>query len=74
MAKNNPVECFMYYICNEWGLEEAHRLFGKQLGDHIFGKWLDIRSQYDTTDFYGALDKECRDKIYERAIELYSNN
>ena len=67
----NDVECFMYYMCNSWNLEESKRLFGDSLGAHIFFKYAATRSYADTLYWYGELDKECRDKISNRAIELY---
>ena len=36
---NSEVENFMYYMYNRWCLDEAHLLFGKSLGDHIYEKW-----------------------------------
>lgn len=73
--KNNPVECFMYYMYNRWCINEAHLLFGKSLGDHIYAKWTE-KTEYSNDQnmsWYGDLDKTCRNKLYERAIELYGN-
>lgn len=74
MAKYNEVECFMYYMYNKWDIYESIRLFGEDLGHHIFFKFTQ-KSEYShdqTMSWYGDLDKKCRDKIYNRAIELYS--
>jgi hypothetical protein len=74
MAKYNEVECFMYYMCNKWDLNEARTIFGDNLGYHVFGKWVEITSDHehcDVLDWYGSLDKDCRDRIYNRAVELY---
>lgn len=68
MAKYNDVECFMYYMCNKWGLDEAKSLFGDNLGEHIYNKWLGYS---DSLTWYGSIDKECRGKIYNRALEIY---
>ena len=74
--KYNEVECFMYYMYNVWCLKESIMLFGERLGSHIFNKWTE-KCEYSldrTMSWYGDLDKKCRDKIYERAIDFYNNN
>lgn len=74
--KYNEVECFMYYMYNVWCLKESIMLFGERLGSHIFNKWAG-KCEYSldrTMSWYGDLDKKCRDKIYERAIDFYNNN
>lgn len=67
MKNINQVTAFMYYIYNRWDLNEARFLFGNELGIHIFNKFNNV----DSLEFYGALDKECRNKLVRRAIELY---
>ena len=70
--ENNYVECFMYYMYNRWCLDESVLLFGENLGNHIYGKWIHKANTHDQTmSWYGELDKSCRDKIYDRAIEIY---
>ena len=71
---NNEVENFMYYMYNRWCIDEAHLLFGKSLGDHIYAKWTEkIEYSIDRTmSWYGELDKKCRQKIVDRANELYN--
>ena len=68
--KNNEVTNFMFYIYNKWSINEAHLLFGKNLGDHIFGKWIEHRG--DQLYWYAELDEGCRQKIVDRANELYN--
>ena len=74
MANYNDVELFMYYMYNVWCLDESIALFGERLGNHIFKKFVDKReySHDQTMSWYSDLDKECRDKIYNRAKEYYS--
>ena len=75
MANYNDVECFMYYMYNRWCLDESVSLFGERLGNHIFDKWVHKSATHDQTmSWYGDLDKTCRDKLYARAKEIYSNN
>lgn len=70
---NSEVENFMYYMYNKWCLNEAHLLFGESLGDHIFNKWFGKReySHDITMSWFADLDKKCRQKIVDRANELY---
>ena len=72
--KNNEVTNFMFYVYNKWNINEAHLLFGKNLGDHIFNKWVGKReySHDQTMSWFGDLDKKCRQKIVDRANELYN--
>lgn len=72
--KNSEVENFMYYMYNKWCLNEARYLFGERLGDHIFNKWVGKReySHDQTMSWFGDLDKKCRQKIVDRANELYN--
>ena len=60
----------MYYMFNVWCLDEAIKIFGDNLGRHIFGKFID---RDDTLRFYSELDNECRAKIVERADAYYGN-
>jgi len=76
MAKNNDIECFMYYMYNRWSMTESKHIFGDDLGLHIYNKWLE-KQEYShdvNISWYGDLDKTCRNKVLERAKELYSNN
>lgn len=69
---NNEVTNFMLYMCNRWSAEEARTLFGRDLGNHIYGKWLDAFTMVDRTMFwYSNLDSNCRQKIVDRANEIY---
>ena len=47
-------------------------LFGENLGEHIFEKWMWYRRQsLDSLMWYSELDNECRQKIVDRANEIY---
>ena len=70
MNNKKAVDAFMLYMFNRWNMNEAKLLFGKNLGDHIFGKWIEHRS--DQLYWYAELDESCRQKIVDRANELYN--
>ena len=72
--KSNEVTKFMWYMYNRWGLEEAVRLFGENLGLHIFNKKINMHDKgYDILYWYGDLDETCRQKLVDRANEIYKN-
>lgn len=73
MKPEEVVTKFMYYVFNEWDKEEAIRLYGENLGRHIYGKWLWCREHNgDQLGWYAELDQVCRAKLVERAIEVYN--
>ena len=74
MKKNNEVDNFMLYMFNKWCLNECRYLFGNNLGDHIWRKWHGVVREGcgDQLLFYANLDKKCRQKIVDRANELYN--
>jgi flavodoxin len=60
----------VYMTC----IEEAKKVFGNNLGEHIFNKWVE-KHEYSndiTMSWYSDLDNECRRKIVDRANELYN--
>lgn len=69
MKKINEVTKFMFYMFNVWNESESIKLFGEDLGRHIFSKWVGCRP--DDLRWYGSLDDECRTKIVNAANEYY---
>ena len=69
----NEVTNFMLYIYNKWSQSEAIRVFGDDLGLHIWNKWLKSRERgVDTLFWYSELDNDCKDKLVFRANEIYN--
>lgn len=64
----NEVTKFMYYCFNKWNFAEAKAIFGENLGKHIWGKWID---RTDSLIWYSELDNECKQKLVDRANEIY---
>lgn len=64
----NEVTNFMLYMYNRWNVYEANKVFGDSLGKHIWGKWLE---RTDSLIWYSELDNECRQKLVDRANEIY---
>jgi len=71
----NEVTNFMYYMYNRWCIKEAQFLFGESLGNHIYAKWTEKRecSIDQNLSWYADLDRYCRQKLVDRANELYNN-
>ena len=71
MKNENEVTRFMYYIFNRFSIDESRKLFGENLGEHIFRKLL---LHHNGLKWYAELDKACRQKLVDRANELYGQN
>lgn len=69
-TKNNVVTYFMWYIYNKYNEEESERLFGN-MGGYIFRKLIEHGGRSCGLSWYADLDKECRQRLVDRAIELY---
>lgn len=57
-----------YYLFNRWTYAESLKVFGENLGSHIYDKWTDAK---DSLRFFSSLDRDCRQKILDRANEIY---
>jgi hypothetical protein len=65
--QSNAVACFFYYVMNNFSHGEAVKLFGENLGTHIYNK-LDGRS---IERWFMELDLNCQQTIVNRAYEIY---
>lgn len=66
------VNNFMYYMFNRWCKHEAIVIYGKELGEHIFAKYLKYMEKgLGELRFYAELDNECRSKLVKRALQVY---
>ncbi len=65
----NEVTNFMYYMFNKWTIVEAKYIFGESLGEHIYSKY--INALPNILAWYAELDKTCKQKLVDRANEIY---
>ena len=65
----NEVTKFMFYVFNKWNLSEAKAIFGDNLGTHIYAKYINCS---DILLWYSELDNECKQKLVDRANEIYA--
>ena len=76
-TNENIVSSFFYYMWNKFCYEEAIKIFGQNLGDHIWVKWKHKCSQHPCSlgaaeDLFSELDTSNRAKVVNRAIECYN--
>ena len=68
----NEVTNFMYYIYCRWSLEEAIKIYGEDLGNHIWDKWCQCLDLDDPTMmWYASLDTKCKGLVVARANEMF---
>ena len=70
--ERNEVTNFLYYIYNRWNADEAKNVFGDNLGEHIYNKFQSYNNESGALYWYSELDKECRQKLVDRANEIYN--
>ena len=59
----------MWYMFNKWSHAEAVAIYGNDLGNHIYEKWLNSPSPLH---LFADIDSECREKLVERAVKIYA--
>ena len=72
-TNENIVSSFFYYMWNRWSKAECETVFGGMAG-HFWAKWCGLSSTTlsgAAERFYAELGNNARDKIVERACELY---
>ena len=72
-TNENIVSSFFYYMWNRWSKAECETVFGSMAG-HFWAKWCGLSSATlsgAAERFYAELGNNARDKIVERACELY---
>ena len=71
--KNNDVTCFMWYVNERMTRSEMILVCG-EVGNHIYDKWVYARDHHlGDLWWYGELDDTCRQKIVDRAVQIYGN-
>lgn len=68
----NTIKNAMYYAYNAFNESESIRLFGDNLGKHIWGKFLGY--DYNFLKLYAELDNECRHKLSNAIFEYMNKN
>ena len=73
---HNLVTYFAWYMFNRWSLDEAIHVFGFELGNHVYMKWEEVvmKGDGDNLHFYSNLDIVCRNRLVQRAIDLFDKD
>lgn len=76
MKRKSELECYLYYMWNAFNDYTCNRIFGNDLGNHIFDKW-EVCIQRCRMDgapaaLFADLDDECRQKLTEAAVAYYN--
>lgn len=67
----DEIKKFMWYMCSDWSLREANRLFGA-LGPHVWDMmFTSSGARRDSLLFFGSLDAGMQQTIVDRVHELY---
>lgn len=76
MNKDSDLDCYLFFMWNEWCKDICLAIFGKLMGEHIWGKWCHLCEEYRSVGapaaIYSELDAEKRRAIVERAIKHYN--
>jgi len=64
------IENMMFYLFNKFNENESVFLFGKDLGTHLWNKF--VIYKFDGFRFFGECDNETRDILVERANKIYN--
>ncbi len=76
-TQENIVSSFFYYMWNGWGsLEECRKVF-EWNAEHFWKKWVALfreDSHGAVERFYAALSPDNRQKLVDRACEVYNGS
>ncbi len=60
------VKTFLSRIANDFSLYESNRIFGADLGAHIWDRY--ARNRRDVTALFLGIDSDCQRKLYDWAV------
>ena len=66
---NKETLSVIIYLYNKFDIDEAKIIFGDNLGEHLFTKFVNM--DYDMGKFIASLDDENYDVLIKRACSLY---
>lgn len=76
MNKKSELDCYLYYMWNNWSKEISINLFDEMLGSHIWSKWCQACEKCGSDGapalFYSMLDIDARNAIVNNAIQHYN--
>ncbi len=76
MNKESELDCYLYYMWNQWNNSTCVRIFGEMLGTHIWSKWIKACEECGSDGapalFYSMLDYDTRKEIVNNALAHYN--
>lgn len=83
MNKNSELDCFLYYMWNEWSLGVCQTIcpnsYDPVYGSHLWRVWVNARNKCNgspvgaAAQFYADLDSDTRRKIVDAAVHHYNH-
>ena len=68
------VESFMFYLFNAFDKKECISIYGENLGNHFWSKWVHcMENGRGELGFFSELSSHYREDLVKRAIEHYKN-
>lgn len=75
-AVMDHIDAYMKFMYHQWTEQMCKAIFGAQLGDHIWTKWMGFREDQGIEaaifNMWFALDRECTYKILDMALQYYN--
>lgn len=78
MNKKSELDCYLYYMWNQWRKDIPIKLFGRMLGSHLWDKWCKACDECGADGapalFYSFLDIKTRGVIVNNAVSYYNKS
>lgn len=73
--RSNETLSYMIYMANRWGQDEAQKVFGEMLGNHIWSKYMSYANSEGRYAAYAKLvfelDSDNLKLLLDRATSIY---
>lgn len=72
-TKNDLITKFMWFMYNRWNQQESVGIFGDNIGQHIYFKYIELVNErnMDILYWYSTLDKTSRMQLINRVEQCY---
>lgn len=76
MDKTSQLDCYLYFMWNDWDKDKCLKMFGMDMGEHIWAKWRSSLCNCGIggapSAFYSSLDADRRKAIVAAAVAHYN--
>lgn len=74
-AAMGHINAYLKFMYNQWTEQMCKAIFGAQLSDHIWNKWVQFREDQGIEaaifNMWFALDRKCTNKLLGAALQCY---